>query len=31
MKDFFDDFDTTIQWDELPNLLEMEEEIKEDI
>ena len=30
MKDFFDDFDTTIQIDEFPNLLEMEEEIKED-
>ena len=30
MKNLFDDFDTIIQFDELPNLLEMEEEIKEE-
>ena len=30
MKNLFDDFDTTIQLDELPNLLEMEEEIKDE-
>ena len=30
MKNLFDDFDTTIQLDELPNLLKMEEEIKDE-